>query len=248
MNDLNATLYAQMNKRDDIPAVVNKEEENACTSIYALDSAANHAVGNIALLAVNAIRIWLETDNEDLDDNEGFGDRLLGMFVGIADSDKNGEINDEEHEIISIARGAAGEYLKKQGVGFDEISKLLGKWDNDCAKKVHDELLDSMPDENEGTLDDIDNFVFNGDFDIDEDDLVTLDNALKEGVVLDATYKKKVTFTDGKKTFKNMRISGKVKLSPKMKLAIKKMQRKSHNPKATLKRMKSMRARKKAGY
>jgi len=211
-----------------------------------LDSAANYAVGNIALLAISALHVWAEIEKEDLDEDEGFGDHLLGMFVGIADSDKNGEINDEEQSIINTAKGAAGEYLKKIGVKDDDISKLLGEWDNDIAEKVHDYLLENLDDDDSGTLDSVDSFVFDADFELDDDDKATLDDAFGDAT-LDAVYKKKIAFVNGKKTFKNKRISGRVKLTPKQKLSIKKMQRKAHNPKATMKRLKSMRARKKSG-
>lgn len=245
-NDPLAKFIAEDKEPSD-KAEKSEEEDAPLPVVLTMDSAANHAVGNIALLAVSALHVWAEIDKEDLDEDEGFGDRLLGMFVGIADSDKNGEINDEEQEIINTAKGAAGEYLSKMGVKSKDISRLLGDWDNECGKKVHSYLLDNLDDDSDATMDGINSFVFDADFDLDDED-TTLDDAFGDDITLDGVYKKKIAFVNGKKTFKNKRISGSVKLSSKQKLSIKKMQRKAHNPKATMRRMKSMRARKKAGY
>ena len=60
----------------------------------ALDSAEGYELAAIAQQAVAAIHQWIETD--DLDSGETMADRLMGLFVGIADSNKDGELDDDD--------------------------------------------------------------------------------------------------------------------------------------------------------
>ena len=62
-----------------------------------------------------------------------------------------------------------------------------------------------------------------------------------------AVYKTKMAVRKGKKMRIRKRISGTVRLSAKQKLAIRKARMKSHSAGARMRRMKSMRMRKKAG-
>jgi len=73
------------------------------------------------------------------------------------------------------------------------------------------------------------------------------ENMDMENMSMDSAFKKVVAFKDGKKTIKKKRVSGHFKMSGKQKAALKKAQRKSHGAGARVKRLKSMKARKKAG-
>ncbi len=74
-------------------------------------------------------------------------------------------------------------------------------------------------------------------------DKVTLDS-----IAFDATYKKRIVFRAGKKIRVNKRVSGTVRRTAKQKQATRKASMKSHNAAAMMKRAKSMRMRRKAGF
>ena len=63
----------------------------------------------------------------------------------------------------------------------------------------------------------------------------------------DAVYKKKLVIRGGKKVRINKRVSGTVRLTAKQKMAIRKAQRKAHSASALMRRMKSMRIRRRTG-
>lgn len=195
-----------------------------------LDAAADYANRDIALAAANAIRQWAETD--DLEDGETSADRLIALFIGIADEDKDGDITNDEQDLLDIALNAAYDYLLNLGVAEDDVSALLNDFDPDVADRVLERVISALPDD-EAADDDVDDYVF-GD---DED----------EGAALDAVYKKRLVIRGGKKVRINKRISGTVRLTSRQKVAIRKARLKSHNAAAMLKRAKSMRKRKQMG-
>ena len=195
-----------------------------------LDSAANWSVSDIRLAAIASIHQWVETD--DLDDGESIADRLLALFVGVADSNKDGDINEEDQEVLDIAFNAAWDYLVKLGVTDEDAGALLNDWDEDVAERVRDLVASVLPEGDDEAGAAISGFVF-----APED----------QEPVLDAAYRKVVAVRNGKKVRINKRISGTVRLSPKVKLAIRKAQMKSHSAAAQARRKRSLRVRQRSG-
>jgi hypothetical protein len=179
-------------------------------------SESEYTMLDISLMANAVVNEWVEIS--DLDDGETLADRLNAMLIGIADADMNGEVDDDEQEVIAMAMEAAGNYMDSLGVDSEDIGLLINDKDNEAAMRVQDLLSSSMPDD--GTYD---------------------------SVAFDATYKKRAVVRDGKKTWVKKRVSGKVRLSPKQKLSLKKAQRKAHSASARMGRMKSMKKRKSMG-
>lgn len=217
-------------KRTNEPGAVGMALDDADYDGIAFDAAAEHTMNDVKMSAVGAIHQWLETD--DLDDGETSADRLFALMVGIADADKDGEITDDEQEVMDIALEGAWDYLSSKGVDDEDIDVLLNDWDVDAAERVRDLVASVMPDGEDGESSEIDSFVF--------DDV-------QEGISLDAVYKKKIAVRKGKKVRIRKRVSGRVRLSGKQKLAIKKARRRAHSAAAKMRRAKSMKIRKRSG-
>lgn len=199
------------------------------------DPGSNYSDTDVALKAVAAIQEWAETD--DLDEGEGYADRLMALMVGIADVDVDGELSDDEGDLVDIALNTAWDYLSDKGVSDEDLDLLLNDWNNEAGARVQELIVSKLPDGDEASADEMDSFVFG-----DGSDEAALDSA-----VLDATYRKKIVVRKGKKKRINKRVAGHVRLSPKQKLAVRKMLRKSHSAKATMRRAKSVRVRKQLG-
>ena len=195
-----------------------------------LDSAGDYATKDVQLRGVTALHQWVETD--DLDDGEGYADRLMALFVGIADENKDGEVSEEEQDVLEIALGAAWDYLAGAGVTEADADALLEDWDEDAAERVRDFLASALPEGEDTAADEVDAFVFS---DADQEP------------ALDAVYKKVIAVRKGRKVRIRKRISGVVRLSAKQKVAIRKARMKSHSAKAIIRRMKSLRIRKRMG-
>ncbi len=192
------------------------------------DSAATYTETDLKLKVAAAIQQWAETD--DLEDGETYSDRLLALVVGIVDANHNGEIDDEENEAVSMALNCAWDYLVSKGVDDEDAGMLLNDWDNDAGDRIRELVASSLPD-GEAAAADIDSFAFGSD----------------QGATFDAVYKKKIVVRGGKKVRINKRIAGTVRLSARQKVAVKKMQMKSHNAAAMIHRSKSMSRRKSFG-
>lgn len=192
----------------------------------AFDSAAKFEAMAARMDAVAAVQEWAE--DADLDDGEAASDRLLALMVGIADSNQDGELDDDEQEVVALALEAAWDYLSGLGVDDEDLDLLLNEWDADAAERVRDLLVAA----GESNDDDLDGFVFGPD---------------AQEAVFDATYRKKIAVRGGKKVRINKRVSGSVRLSGKQKLAIRKAQMKARSAGSKMRRMKSMRVRKKLG-
>lgn len=192
---------------------------------------ASYQSNDIALKAVAALHEWADTPPSELDEGEGSGDRLFSLLAGIADSDMDGEISEEEAGVINMAANAAAEYLITKGVPEEDAELLLTDFDNDVAENVQELLISNLPDGEDADAE-MEAFVFGDD---DEDEK------------LDAVYRKKLVVRKGKKVRINKRVSGVVRLTAKQKLAVRKMLRKSHSAKAQIRRAKSVRVRKQAG-
>jgi hypothetical protein len=190
----------------------------------------DYTVADISMSAVAAVQQWAETD--DLDDGESYADRLMALFVGIADANKDGDITDDEQGVLQVALNAAWDYLVKLGVTDEDAGALLNDWDDDTADRVRDLVASALPDGDDEASAEIDNFVFSDD---------------DQEPALDAVYRKVLAVRGGKKMRIRKRISGTVRLSAKQKLAIRKARMKSHSAGAMMRRMKSMRLRQKSG-
>ncbi|SET41631.1 hypothetical protein SAMN05216326_12575 [Nitrosomonas marina] len=191
-----------------------------------MGAAENYTMTEMKMAAASAIQQWIETD--DLDDGESSSDRLLALMVGIADENKDGDITDDEQDVLGMALEAAWDYLSSKGVEDDDIDALLNDFDDDAAERVRDLVASVLPEGEDAESEDIDSFAF-------------------DSVALDAAYKRKIAVRGGKKVRIRKRVSGTVRLSAKQKLAIRKARRKSHSASAKMRRAKSMRVRKKAG-
>lgn len=195
-----------------------------------LAGADNYTIADITMSAVSAVQQWAETD--DLDDGESYADRLMALMVGIADANKDGDITEDEQGVLEVALNAAWDYLVKCGATEEDAGALLNDWDDEAADRVRDLVASVLPEGDDESSAEIDNFVFS---DSDQEP------------ALDAVYKMKMAVRNGKKMRIRKRISGTVRLSAKQKLAIRKARMKSHSAGAMMRRMKSMRLRRKMG-
>jgi len=223
-NALRGHLYDLMNEEQQAQA-----RKMALDSAIepAMDSAAKYELMTTRMEAAAAINQWIE--DGDMDDGEQLSDRLLALMIGIADDDQDGELEDDEQEVVVSALEAAWDYLSNMGVDDEDLDLLLNEWDADAAMRVHDLVSASMEADADDEMDD---FVFGEE---------------AQEAVFDATYKKKVAVRGGKKVRINKRVGGNVRLSGKQKVAIRKAQRKARSAGAKVRRMKSMKVRRKLG-
>ena len=217
-------LRGAMKRRDATKTLDSTGEEPA------LAGADNYTIADISMSAVSAVQQWAETD--DLDDGESYADRLMALVVGIADANKDGDITEDEQGVLEVALNAAWDYLVKCGATEEDAGALLNDWDDEAADRVRDLVASVLPEGDDEASAEIDNFVFS---DSDQEP------------ALDAVYKMKMAVRGGKKMRIRKRISGTVRLSAKQKLAIRKARMKSHSAGAMMRRMKSMRMRRKMG-
>lgn len=217
-------LRGAMKRREPVKVLDSTGDEPA------LSGADDYTLRDIKLSAIAVVQQWAETD--DLDDGESYADRLMAMFVGIADANHDGDVTEDEQGVLEVALNAAWDYLVKAGVTEEDAGALLNDWDDDAADRVRDLVASVLPDGDDAASAEIDSFVFSDD-----------DNA----PALDAVYRKTVAVRNGKKVRINKRISGTVRLSAKQKVAIRKARMKSHSAGAMMRRLKSMRLRQKAG-
>lgn len=196
----------------------------------------------IAAEGLNYLNSWIETDEDDLDEGEGYGDRLLSLVVAVADTNKDGDIDDDESEIMNIAQNAMYDYITYKGVSEENAVDLLTEFDNDLAESVRNFLLDKMPDGEDAVLAELDKVVFS-----ENDNESLFDSINSDEVTFDAVYKKRFAIRNGKKVKIRKRISGRVRLTAKQKQAIRKAQRKANTGAAKLKRLKSFRMAKRLG-
>ncbi|ABO60604.1 hypothetical protein LA345_38955 (plasmid) [Burkholderia vietnamiensis] len=204
-------------------------------------AAADYASADIRMKAASILQEFAGTSTDDLADGESLADRLLMLVVGIIDSDKDGELSDDEQAAADALLESMWDYLLDKGVSDEDCNALLNDWDADAAARVRDLLADSgVSGDDDAALDDLDAFAF----DTDAEQSV-FDSAGE--LITDAVYRKKVVVRAGKKVRINKRISGAVRLSAKQKVAVRKMIRKSHSAAAMMRRMKSLRIRKRAG-
>jgi hypothetical protein len=209
---------------------------NPALAVAVFDAAEQYAASDIALKAGAALHQWAETSADDLDEGETMATRLSSLFVGIVDADLDGEVGEDEADALEVVLESAWDYLAGKGVGEDDISAVLNDWDDAAAARVQELLASSLPDGEDAAADDLDSFAFKAGDGSDE-------SAMDSLQTMDAVYKMKVAIRGGKKVRIKKRIAGHVRLSAKQKLAVRKMLRKTHSAGAQMKRMKSMRVR-----
>lgn len=208
-------------------------EQNPALDAVAEDAPAfadEFSAASTSMAAVAAVQEWAETD--DLEDGEGYADRLVALLIGAVDEDVDGELSEAEQDDLIEVADAAGDYLASLGVSDDDIDALLNEIDNDAGERVQELVASKL---SEGA--DVTDFVFG-----DGSDVSALDSA-----ALDAVYKKKLVVRKGKKVRINKRVSGTVRLTAAQKVAVAKARRKANTGMAKLRRAKSMRVRKQAG-
>ena len=217
-------LRGAMKRREPVKVLDSTGDEPA------LSGADDYTLRDIKLSAIAVVQQWAETD--DLDDGESYADRLMAMYVGIADANHDGDVTEDEQGVLEVALNAAWDYLVKCGATEEDAGALLNDWDDEAADRVRDLVASVLPEGDDEASAEIDNFVFS------ESD---------QEPALDAVYKMKMAVRGGKKMRIRKRISGTVRLSAKQKLAIRKARMKSHSAGAMMRRMKSMRMRRKMG-
>lgn len=217
---------------DDV--ATNKKNQKSSQDDTAINDASSHEMANIAKDAITAVQQWVETDSDELDKGETVADRLFALLVGAVDSSIDGrDLDDDEQEVYEAILNATWDYLSSLGADDDDISSLLNDWDETAANNIFDLVLAALPDGDDDVNDAVDNFVFGND--------------QSTAASFDATYAKRTVVRNGQKVRIKKRISGTVHLSPKQKVAIKKMQRKSHSATAKARRLRSMKVHRRAG-
>ncbi|MDG9809413.1 MULTISPECIES: hypothetical protein [Pseudomonas] len=207
------------------PKLPNVDDQNNL-----LDSAEDHDFAiteEMRLDAASVVREWAESE---LESGEGYADRLYALIIGAAGGGDE-DLTDDQADYAAVIAELVGDFLEGKGIPSDDIDALLGGdlEDNDLAARIHDALLDHMPQGDDAMLDDTEKFVM-GD---------------SEEAMLDAAYRKVMAIRKGKKVRINKRISGTVRLTAAQKVAVKKMQRKAFSGTAKMKRARSMRLRRK---
>lgn len=203
----------------------------------ALDSVLHENRQNCRI-ALDSFLSLTEISEEDLDEGEHYGDRLQATFAGIGsgavfdNSTYDYSLSDDDHVVIDSMRTSVGGYLDSIGCDNGDIEEMLNDFTADATERCLSHAAESLDDGEDAVFDAVDSYAF-GCFDATGGD-ATLDSTL------DATYKKTQVMRNGKKTFINKRVSGTVRLSAKQKKAVKKMQRKAHSSRATLKRKRTM--------
>ncbi len=201
--------------------------------VTATDAASQYEITNLRLSVASLMTVWAETEEDDLDEGEGLNDRLDALFISLCDANKDGEIDDDEAKVLTMGYELAAEYLANKGVSDEDIDALINDADDEAAERVRDLLLNLLPDGEDAVGDEIHGFAF------DEDS----DASVLDGATMDAVYKKRIVVRAGKKIKIRKRVSGRVRLSSKQKVAIGKAQRKAHSGGARARRARSMRKR-----
>ena len=200
--------------------------------LQATDAPSTYELTNMRLSVASAVATWAETAESDLDDGETLADRMDGLLVGICDADKDGDLSDAELAVLDVLYTMLDEYLTQQGAASDDIETLINDGDADAAERIHELITGILPSGEAAEIDGINSFAFDADSD---------------AAVMDAAYRKQTVVRHGQKMRIRKRISGRVRLSAKQKMAVIKMHRKSHSGAARMARAKSMRRRQSMG-
>lgn len=204
-----------------------------------LNDAGQFAMDTIRSDAVAAVQQWVYTDDLDVTSGETLADRLSAYLVGIADENKDGEITDDEADVVNIAANAAADYLIAKGAAEEDVVALIEDGSADAADRIVGLLKDTLPTDENEAIADVDNFVF--DAESSED---VLDSVIG---IFDAVYKKRLVIRGGRKIRINKRVSGRVRLSAAQKVGLRKARFKANSAVAKMHRLKSMKIRSRMG-
>lgn len=139
-------------------AAPSRATGRAPTSTRAPLSAARYASIHISLRAITSIHQWAETDG--LDDGETYADRLRAMLVGIANPRQDGEISDDEQEVLQAALSSAWDYLASLGAIGEDLDALLNDWDARTADCIRDLVTAVTPEDDRAAVAAVNAFVF----------------------------------------------------------------------------------------
>lgn len=222
MSDFAQQLRDAMRPKEAAP----KKIKPVFDSVSASDPATLYTLQDIRLKAAAAVQTWCETD--DLGEDETNAMRLQALLMGIVDANLDGEIGPDEADFFEEVLNVAWDYLSSKGIPDDDIDLLLNEWDAAAGDRIMDIMNGELPDGDEESMDDVDNFAFGED---------------QESVFDSAVYKKVTAVRGGKKIRIKKRVSGTVRLSAAQKLGVRKMLTKSHSSAASMRRKRSMRLR-----
>ncbi|TDR30340.1 50S ribosomal protein L34 [Hydromonas duriensis] len=219
-------LLDNLRKQNTVKATASATMDNV--GFAALDSASTYELSNLRLSVASSVATWAETTEAELDEGESLADRMDGLLVGICDADKDGDLTDEELSVLDTLYTLLADYLTQQGADAQDVDALINDGNEEAAERIQELLVGVLPSGEEAEVDAINQFAFDADSD---------------AAVMDAAYRKRVAVRNGRKIIVRKRISGRVRLSAKQKMAVLKMHRKSHSGMARMKRAKSMRRR-----
>ena len=207
-----AAIYAGMRKQVTVDSCKKPKLDKPT-----MDNAGAFEMHNTSLQAASIINVWLETTPDELDEGEGYGDRLLAMIMGMADNNNDGELSEDEQVVVEAAMPFFEQVLSSVGASDGDIDALLTDFDNDVAARIVE--------------------LGAGSDSFDPSGIVFSDG--DNDTVFDAVYKKQIGISNGKKVIKKVRIAGTVHRSSAQKIAMAKVQRKSQSAGARAKRLKS---------
>lgn len=226
MSDFAQQLRDAMRPKEASP----KKIKPVFDSVSASDPATLYTLQDIRVKAAAAVQTWCETD--DLGEDETNAMRLQALLMGIVDANLDGEIGPDEADFFEEVLNVAWDYLSSKGIPDDDIDLLLNEWDAAAGDRIMDILIGELPDGDEASMNDIDNFAFGSD----------------QGSVFDsAVYKNRMAVHGGKKMRVRVRVAGTSHRSAAQKLAMRKAQAKSHSAGAQVHRNRSMRIRESSG-
>lgn len=193
------------------------------------DLAAESAYAYISLNAAAIVQEWAGTTADSLDEGETMASRLVSLLVGVADSNQDGELTDDEIAVTDVALNAAFDYLVSKGISQDDASALLNDEDDAAAQRIAEFLRASAPADDEAAQADVDDFVF------DDDNQESLLDSARARDILDSAFKRRLVSGSAKKVRKSVTHA---KLSSKHKVAIRKAHATTHHASALAKRLK----------
>ena len=185
----------------------------------------------------------------ELGENELPSDRLDVLLAGFAATDESDDEIEVDQATLDIFIANVQDALETLGVDSDLIGAMFGG-DDDADEAI--EAAAEMIESNAPTGDEVDElldlFVFGEAEDEQMLDGVSLGKTTsKSGKFGKVVYKAVKAIRNGKVTVVNKRVSGKVKLSPKQRMALSKARRKAGSGASIAKRMRSLKKSKKLG-
>lgn len=212
----------------------------------ATDARSIYAVTQQKLDAAAAVQQFAETNKDDLEEGETLCDRFYILLASNCDTDDDGELSKEEQEYIEQAYNFAADYLLMCGASEEDVDAFLNDDSEEAAANIQELLRNTLPDGEDASQEDIDSFAFD-DNDGSTESVFDSTTDWNNQVVTDAVYKKTRVIRKGQKVIVRKRVSGRVRLSPAQKLAVRKMHLRAHTGKANMRRRKSMLKREKLG-